>query len=119
MIKVYNCTACDIMMEDKYRNRKLYRRGNDFVKVELEDELVGEIDGIPVYKEKIKSFSGIPNQEYEGVMFIVSEAVFRVLKDRNDLLTPDLKRVVKDPDGRVVAAKAWKIRNENKLTIKR
>ena len=115
MIKVYSLTSCDIMMEDKDGNRKLYRRGRNFVKVELEDELVGEIDGIPVFKERVKMISGIPKQEYEGVMYIVSEAVFRLLKDRNDLLTPDLKRVVKDPDGRVVAVKAWKIRDENKL----
>ena len=108
MTKIYNLTACDIMMEDKYRNRKLYRRGNDFVRIELEDEQIGEIDGIPVYKERIKTISGIPSQEYDGVMYIVSEAVFRLLKHRNDLLTPDLKRVVKDPDGRVVAVKSWR-----------
>lgn len=109
-MKVYNLTACDIMMEDKNRNRKLYRRGNDFVKIELEDELVGEIDGIPVYKEKIKRVSGIPSEEYDGIMYIVSEWVFRLLKDRSDLLTPDLKRTVKDPDGRIVAVKGWQTR---------
>ena len=108
MIRIYNLTACDIMMEDKNKNRKLYRRGNDFVKVELEDKLVDEIDGIPVYKERIKTISGIPSMEYDGVMYIVSEWVFRLLKDRNDLITPDLKRVVKDPDGRVVAVRGWR-----------
>ena len=68
MIKVYNHGSLDVLMEDKHGNRKLYRRTNSCLKLVIEDELVGEIDGIPVYKENIKSITGLPSQEYDGVM---------------------------------------------------
>lgn len=72
-------------------------------------EKVGEINGIPVYSVKYR----VPElpEPRKGVYYIVSSVVLMLLKaygiQRDDVLSPDTDRAVRDDKGRIVGVRGF------------
>jgi len=75
---------------------------------------VGEVNGIPVYKNEFLDIEGLPKPKRETV-YIVSSLVQQVLKirgiKRKDVISPDTspEGVVRDKEGNIVGTKGFQI----------
>ena len=105
-MKIINLTPHEVVVERKDGSRKIFHPSGEIARVELEDEQVDVVDGIPVYKGKIKEVTGIP-KEQEGVMFIVSLFVLQN-SDREDLISPNTSDAIRDDKGRITAVRGWR-----------
>ena len=93
-------------MEHIDGTRETFPPSGQIARVELEDEYMFDIEGVPLYKGVVKEVTGIPNKR-EGVMYIVSLIVVQCVK-RDDLIAPDTHRAIRDDRGRIVAVRGWR-----------
>ena len=106
-MKVVNLTPHPIVVECKDGVRKTYHPSGEVARVEMEDICVAYLDGIPVYKGKVKKVTGIPNPQ-PGVVYIVSLFVLQHCKDRHDLVAPDTNGAIRNKDGQIEAVRGWR-----------
>ena len=105
-MKLINLTPHDIVVEYKDGTRKVYPSSGQVARVEVEDVIVGNVDGLPVYKGKPKKLVGIPNPQ-DGVMYIVSLFVLQNA-NRDDLVSPNTNNAIRDDEGKIVAVRGWR-----------
>lgn len=105
-MKLINLTPHDIVIEKEDGTRKTYPATGQVARVEVEDIIIGNIDGIPVHKGKIKKVAGIP-QKQDGAMYIVSLFVLQNT-DREDLISPDTSKAIRDDEGKIIAVRGWR-----------
>ena len=105
-MKLINLTPHDITVEKKDGARVTYPASGQVARVEVEDIIIGSIDGIPVSKGKVKEVTGIPERQ-DGVMYIVSLYVLQN-SDREDLISPDTNSAIRDDKGKIIAVRGWR-----------
>ena len=105
-MKIINLTPHDIVVQKEDGKKITYPATGQVARVEVEDEQVDVIDGIPVYKGKIKEVTGIPKKQ-DGVYYIVSLFVLQNT-NRDDLIVPDTNGAIRDEQGRIVAVRGWR-----------
>ncbi|MEM5852921.1 MAG: hypothetical protein QW228_00920 [Candidatus Aenigmatarchaeota archaeon] len=72
-------------------------------RVKVDQQIVGEIDGIPLVKNIYGDIEGLPSPE-DGVIYIVSTLVLNAVKDRDDVVAPDTSTgVIRDNHGNIIA----------------
>lgn len=74
-------------------------------RVTASSDVVGQVEGLPIIRQTLGQVEGLPAKE-AGVRLIVSRMV-AAAADRDDLLVP--AELVRDADGRVVAAAALEV----------
>jgi len=57
-------------------------------RVSTREDIIGEIDGIPIIKRRFGEVEGLP-KEKEGVILIVSSLVLSAVSGRKDVMAPD------------------------------
>ena len=83
-------------------------------RVEVKQEKVGELDGIPVHKSTFGDVEGLPEPK-ENTIYIVSTVVLQALKakgiERKDLVAPDTtpSGAVRDEEGRIVGVRGFQV----------
>ena len=105
-MNIINLTPHEVVVEYRDGSRKTFHPSGQVARVELEDEQVGEIDGIPVIKGKVKEVTGIPKKQ-DGVYYIVSLFVLQHT-NRDDLIAPDTNGAIRDNEGRIIAVRGWR-----------
>jgi len=70
------------------------------------EEVVGEVDGIPLTRQTFGAVTGLPDAE-EGTWFLVSRMVASALPDRHDLVVPG--PLVRDEKGVVVGCRGLSV----------
>jgi len=106
-MKFINLTPHEVVVEHKNGSRKSFPPSGEVARVEMEDICVAYLDGIPVYKGKVKKVTGIPKPQ-PGVVYIVSLFVLQHSKERHDLVAPDTNGAVRDNEGRIIAVRGWR-----------
>ena len=106
MKKIVNLTPHEVVVEYKDGMRKSFHPSGEIARVEMKDEQIGVIDGIPVYKGKIKKVTGIPKKQ-DGVYYIVSLFVLQHT-NRDDLIAPDTNGAIRDDEGKIIAVRGWR-----------
>ncbi len=78
-------------------------------RVKVEQEVVNEINGIPIVKTTFGDIEGLPEPQ-EGKIFIVSSIVAQAAA-RTDVVAPDTspQGVIRDENGRIVGVKRFQI----------
>ena len=105
-MKIINLTPHPIVVEHMDGSRKTFHPSGEVARVELEDECIGHIDGIPVYRGKVKEITGIPGRQ-DGVVYIVSLFVLQHA-NRDDLIAPDTNGAIRNKDGQIEAVRGWR-----------
>ena len=105
-MKIINLTPHPIVVECKDGMRKTFHPSGQVARVEMKDEQIGEIDGIPVVRGKVKQVTGIPKKQ-DGVYYIVSLFVLQNT-NRDDLIVPDTNGAIRDEQGRIIAVRGWR-----------
>lgn len=85
---------------------KMYPKSNGMIRVPETNEVIGEIEGIPITCTTWGKTTDVPKPK-KGVYYIVSQLVRNVLPDRPDLLVP--KNIVRDDDGNILGCKCLDI----------
>ena len=107
-MKIVNLTPHEIRVVDKNGKEKVYPPSGKVARVNVRDELVDEMDGVPVYAGAYEEIVDLPPEE-EGTYYIVSLVVLNNSK-RKDLITPDTTRAIRNEKGQIVSVKAWRKR---------
>lgn len=106
MIKFVNMTphAVNFILTDG--SERTFEPSGNLIRLSQKNEIVGEIDSLPLMKTVFGEPEGLPEFE-EGVYYIVSALVKSALPHRSDLLVPS--DPVRDDKGRIVGCRAWGI----------
>jgi hypothetical protein len=114
-VKFTNLTPHEIVILDDQNNviAKIPPSGL-VARVETKEELVAEINGIPVYKVSYGNIQGLPEPE-PNTVFIVSTLILAALKEkgieRKDVVAPNTNPskhgAVRDPSGKIVGVKSF------------
>ena len=102
-----NLTPHEVIVVRKNGTSKTYPPSGQVARVEIEDICVAYLDGIPVYRGKVKEVTGIPKPQ-TGVVYIVSLFVLQHCKERHDLIAPDTNSAIRDEQGKIVAVRGWR-----------
>ena len=105
-MKIINLTSHEVVVLCEDGTRKVFPPSGQVARVEIEDVCLGQIDGIPINKGKVKEIAGIPEAQ-DGTMYIVSLFVLQN-SDRKDLIAPDTNSAVRDDKGRITAVRGWR-----------
>ena len=105
-MKIINLTSHEVVVLCEDGTRKTYPPSGQIARVEIEDVCLGHLDGIPIFKGKVKKVAGIP-QKQDGVMYIVSLFVLQNAV-REDLIAPDTNSAKRDDKGRIIAVRGWR-----------
>ena len=105
-MNIINLTPHEVVVERKDGSKKTYHPSGEVARVEMEDEQIGEIDGIPVVRGKVKQVTGIPKKQ-DGVYYIVSLFVLQHA-NRDDLIAPDTNGAIRDEEGKIIAVRGWR-----------
>ena len=107
-MRVVNLTPHKITLIDEKNNKKEYLPSGKIARVVTMDRWVYTIDGFPVYKGEPRRVENLPEEE-NGFWYIVSLQVLQHCKDREDLLSPDTSRAVRDEEGNIIGVRGWRI----------
>jgi len=105
-MRLVNLTPHEVVVERRDGTRETFPPSGQIARVELEDEYMFDIEGIPLHKGVVKEVTGIPSKQ-EGVMYIVSLFVLQCVK-RPDLIAPDTHDAIRDGQGRIIAVRGWR-----------
>lgn len=96
-----NLTSHDVVLHHKGA-RWVFKRSGTVARVSVENKLMGEYQGVPLYMMETGSVVGLPERR-KGVYYIVSGIIVAALPYRKDLLQPiDL---IRNKSGRVVGCR--------------
>ena len=101
-----NLTPHEVVVLCEDGSRKVFPPSGQIARVEVEDVCLGQIDGMPINKGKVKKVSGIPKAQ-DGTMYIVSLFVLQN-SDREDLISPDTNNAIRDNEGKIIAVRGWR-----------
>jgi len=108
-MELVNLTPHEIKIvgEDGEEKMKIPPSGKT-ARVKTEQQVVGEIEGIPVVRTAIGDVEGLPEPR-ENVVYIVSTLVAQAVPHREDVVAPDTspQGVVRDSEGRIVGVKRF------------
>lgn len=68
-----------------------------------ENNWVGEVDGIPIFKAAYEKIEGLPEPR-DGVVYVVSTLVKQQCRDRKDVLVPT--NLIRDSAGNIIGCMA-------------
>ena len=105
-MELINLTPHEVVVEYRDGTRKTFPPSGQIARVEMEDEYLFDIEGIPLHKGNVKEVTGIPEKQ-EGIMYIVSLFVLQHV-ERADLIAPDTNGAIRDEQGRIVAVRGWR-----------
>ena len=84
----------------------------EVVRVNISQEIVRYVDGIPVKKTVFNDIQNLPEPQNDTI-FIVSTIVLQALKDkginRDDVVAPDTNSAVRDENGRIIGVKGFQV----------
>lgn len=102
-MELSNLTPHEIVVRLDGRDIKIPPSGQ-VARVTASAELVGEVDGIPVYRTVFGPVDGLPEPE-EGIVLITSTIVAQAAAraGRTDVVSPDTGPTAIREDGRIVA----------------
>lgn len=102
-MKILNCTPHDITIVKDNGVTEIIPVSGIIPRLEQEDIVVGEVEGIPITKVAYGENKDLPEKE-EDTFLIVSALVANANKDRDDLLIPG--GLVRDEQGKIVGCKS-------------
>lgn len=115
MVEFVNLTPHDVVIMDSQGNvLKTIPRSGAVARLVSEEEIIGDIDGIPVVATKYVSVEGLPDPEPNKV-YIVSSLILQALKakgiERDDVVAPATgpNWAVRDENGRIIGVKGFQI----------
>lgn len=134
MVNLVNCTPHKVVIVRDDGIAVTLRPSGRVIRVDAEQEVIGEVNGITVVESRVNNVVGLPypcdNCERKGVdcdtvlmdmwcsqqkprqYYIVSSMVTMLLPERKDLLSPDTgPTAIRDTDGEVIAVRRlqrWK-----------
>lgn len=109
-MKIVNLTPHELVI---YSEEKEIKRipSSGIVRVKEENEKIGEINSIPIFKKRYTRSEGLPEPE-EDTFYFVSLIVAQANPQRDDLLlSSDL---VRDENGRILGCKSFAQINPSK-----
>ncbi|MEM5866924.1 MAG: hypothetical protein QXG39_03280 [Candidatus Aenigmatarchaeota archaeon] len=107
MIEIVNLTPHEIRIQTKSGEEIVIPPSGTVLRTQVQHELIGEIEGIPVYKIKYGKVENLPERK-EGTIYLVSMPVKDAVPDREDICMPDTSppNVIRDEKGNIKAVKA-------------
>jgi len=115
-VRFVNLTPHDVVVyhEDGKTVKCVIKPSGQVARVTVIRKKVGEVNGIPVYKNIFSKVEGLPFPR-RGVYCVVSTLIQQALRQcgskRKDILSPDTspEGVVRDKNGKIVGAKGFQI----------
>jgi len=115
-VTLVNLTPHDIVIyhEDGKTVKLVIRASGQVARATARRKKIGEINGIPVYRNEFSEVEGLPKPK-RGVIYIVSSLVQQALKlrgiKRKDIVSPDTspEGVVRDKNGRILGTKGFQV----------
>jgi hypothetical protein len=114
-MKLINLTQHDIVVYDQSNNEVLRVPPSGVVaRVQSTEELVGYMNGIPLFRALYGEVQGLPEPQ-ENTVYIVSQLVLQALKEkgiqRTDVMAPNTNPgpngAVRDQQGRIVGVRSF------------
>ena len=100
-MKFINLTPHKIVIKTENKTLEVEPSGN--ARVATIEEVVGNVDGIPVVKRTFGEVEGLPEPE-DGIAYIVSAMVLGAVKGRDDVFAPDTgKSAIRNERGQIEA----------------
>lgn len=101
-IKIINLTPHDIILFKD--NKKILFKSQGAVRVNYTSKLIGEVDGISIYRNTYTDVNKIPKYK-KNTYYIVSKITMEILKNRKDLLM--VNETVRDEKGHIIGCRSF------------
>lgn len=104
-MEIINLTP-HVVIVKKTSGDVIFQPSGSIARVEMEQEKVGEANGIPIFLNKAKKVTGLPDPTPDTI-YIVSVIVAQTVK-REQFVAPDTgPTAVRDKEGQVVAVRGF------------
>lgn len=100
---VMNLCPHDVIVYDREGNEVVYPASGFVARCSTSTDTIGEVNGIPVIRTKMRSVDGLPDPA-DGICYIVSFAVAEKVPEREDVFYP--ARSVRDGKGTIIGCRA-------------
>lgn len=102
LIVVRNLTSHDVVVVDSNGNERIFPSCG-LARVEVKQELIWEIDGIPVKRNHYGEVIGLPPQN--GNNFYIVSALVAQHTNRDDIIVPN--DFIRDGNGRIIGCSSF------------
>ncbi|HDO19364.1 MAG TPA: hypothetical protein ENG74_01420 [Thermoplasmatales archaeon] len=111
VVKLVNLTPHEVTVIKEDGEEVSIPPSGEVARVYPRQEIIGEINDIPVVQTVFEDIEGLPDPE-ECTVYIVSTLVLQALQgERDDVVAPDTgpESAVRDKEGRIVAVKRFQV----------
>jgi hypothetical protein len=110
-VKLVNLTPHEVVVLDANNVVLRVPPSGQVARVAVKEELVGTVNGVPVYRTTYGAIEGLPEPE-QGTIYIVSLLVLQAMAGkRSDLVAPNTSPTplgaVRDAQGRIIGVRSF------------